>query len=355
MPLPIKAGDVRRACRDLRKATSVLKNALKKANKSQSHDDWATVELSRDELEEEMGEVTVIIRRASAKGLSIHNLSSAMVEAEAAIGDQGQRQVVVLPPAMASVPTNNFSPRQGEGDGALGNFTGPYLDAPPPQGEEEGDERRGGNTSPPPPSPSPAGAITPNVVVLPEVSQSTPSLPRSGGSGSRHSVESRQLDDEFERAREEADIAAAETASLRAGAAAKVAEAGEKDARARALFNERRRDIQRRQAALNDVNSQRLSSGSGHSDRQVRVGDIPTHLITEGGPSIRVATPLANLPGTDRNPRRPVTPPRRPATPPRRLVTPPRPVVVPPMQTRTDVIQEPSRADGRYVPRVGNR
>ena len=120
MPLNLTEGDNHSTYRDLRKATSILKNALKKANSTQKPDDWATVEFRRDELEEEMSDVMLIIRRASAKGLSIQNLSAAMVDAEAAIGDQGRRQVVVLPPAMASVPLINFSPRQGEGDGVSG-------------------------------------------------------------------------------------------------------------------------------------------------------------------------------------------------------------------------------------------
>ena len=89
---------MREAHRDLRKATTTLKNALKKANKSQCPDDWAVVEKRRDELEDEMTDVTLIIRKASARGWCHQNLSEAMEAAEDAIGDQGQRQVVVLPP-----------------------------------------------------------------------------------------------------------------------------------------------------------------------------------------------------------------------------------------------------------------
>ena len=100
MPLQLSEGDVRSAHRDLRRAISTLKNAIKKANKSQSHDDWATVEFRRDKLEEEMADVTLIIRRASVKGFPLQNLPAAMVDAEAAIGDQGHCQVVVLLPVM---------------------------------------------------------------------------------------------------------------------------------------------------------------------------------------------------------------------------------------------------------------
>ena len=68
-------------------------------------------------------------------------------------------------------------------------------------------------------------------------------MPNSGRRSSQNSLESRLLDEEFEKARDEANIAEADTASVRAEAAATVARAEASNLRARALFNQRRREI----------------------------------------------------------------------------------------------------------------
>ena len=288
---------------------------------SQDREDWGHVEFLREQLEEEMADVTLVIRRASAKGLSVKTMADAMVEAEAIVGDQGRRQVIVLPPAMTSGTQVPASTHRREDEGTVGEFTPVFQDAPPSQDtEERGIRQEVEGATPPPPPPMPVEVLTPNVVVRPGRDQRTPSPPHSGGSGSRHSIESRLLDHEFEQAREEAEIAVAETASIRAAAA-------EKEIRARATFNRKRRDIQRRQEALDDALSQRLSSGSGHSVRQIRINDVPTHLCTNEVNTIQTATPQINV--------RPVTPPRRPVTPHNQQVTPPRPRVAPPRRLAT--------------------